>query len=457
MNAREHALSRQEDQAAPVDAGPQRQPIASWGRLSNDPHTVAPLRDRTALRLSLTGPADKGLAYGNGRSYGDVCLNPEGTLWTMRGLDRFIAFDVQSGVIECEAGVLLKEIVEVALPHGFFLPVTPGTQFVTIGGGLANDVHGKNHHRAGTLGEHVESLVLQRTDGRRIVCGPAQEPDWFASTIGGMGLTGVIVSVRLRLKKVPGPWIDAETVTFGSLDEFFALSADSEAGWEHTVAWIDCVGGRNGMGRGVFFRGNNAPSDRPVRVARPRTVPLTPPVSLINGLSLRLFNAAYFRANSVRQGRKLTHYVPFFYPLDNLLEWNRIYGPRGFFQYQSVVPRAVERDATRELLAAIGASGTGSFLAVLKTFGDRKAPGLLSFPMAGTTLALDFPNLGERTLRLFDRLNAIVREAGGRLYPAKDACMPRELFESGYPHLQQFLPFRDPGISSAMSRRLLGS
>jgi FAD/FMN-containing dehydrogenase len=415
------------------------------------------LSDRTALRLERVGPADKGLVYGNGRSYGDVCLNPGGTLWTSRGLDHFITFDEDNGVIDCEAGVLLKDIIEIALPRGWFLPVTPGTQFVTLGGAIANDVHGKNHHHAGTLGEHLESLVLQRTDGSRIECGAALASDWFVATVGGLGLTGVIVSARLRLRKVPGPWIDTETLAFRSLDEFFSLSASSEPKWEHAVAWIDCVGGRDGTGRGIFFRGNYAPSDEPRPVSRPLTVPLTPPISLVNGFSLRLFNAVYFRANALRQGRKLTYYKPFFYPLDNIMEWNRIYGPRGFYQYQCVVPRRTEREAISDLLAEISTSRTGSFLAVLKTFGDRTPLGLLSFPMAGTTLALDFPNLGNCTVRLFERLNAIVFAAGGRIYPAKDACVTRELFERGYPKLSEFLRFRDPGISSAMSRRLMGA
>jgi len=445
----------QSAQSSPANAG--LQPIASWGRLSNEPHSIVPLRDRTELRLSLSGPEDRGLAYGNGRSYGDVGLNPGRRVWTTRGLDRFIAFDAEAGIIDCEAGVLLIEITNVSLPHGWFLPVTPGTQFATLGGAIANDVHGKNHHRAGTLGDHVESLVLQRTDGRTIECTAASNFEWLRATIAGMGLTGVIVTARLRLKKVPSQWLDTETLTFKTLDEFFTLSKESEANWEHAVAWIDCVGGRNGTERGVFFRGNHVPHDAPPPVSHPRTVPFTPPISLINGLSLRLFNAVYFRANALRQGRKLTHYVPFFYPLDHILEWNRIYGPRGFFQYQCVVPRTNERAAVHDLLAAIGASGTGSFLAVLKTFGDKAPSGLLSFPMPGTTLALDFPNLGDRTARLFKRLDAIVLAAEGRIYPAKDACMPRELFERGYPNLAEFLRFRDPGISSAMSRRLLGS
>jgi FAD/FMN-containing dehydrogenase len=383
-------------------------------------------------------------------------LNPGSTLWTTRGLDRFIEFDAARGVLECEAGVLLKEIIDVALPRGWFLPVTPGTQFVTLGGAIANDVHGKNHHSFGTFGEHVESLALRRTDGALIECSPTLRHQWFEATVGGLGLTGVIVRARLRLKKVPGPWLRTEAQTFGSLDEFYSLSEESESKWEHSVAWVDCLGTGNRVGRGVFFRGDHASHDAPPPVMRPRTVPLGPPFSIVNRWSLRLFNSLYFRAHKARSARRLTYYVPFFYPLDNVLEWNRLYGPRGFFQYQCVVPKSTERAAIRELLSTIARSGTGSLLAVLKTFGDRPSVGLLSFPVAGTTLALDFPNLGEKTVRLFDQLNAIVLSAGGRVYPAKDASMTREMFETGYPRLAEFLPFRDPRISSAMSRRLIG-
>jgi FAD/FMN-containing dehydrogenase len=414
------------------------------------------LRDRTNLRLELRGSDDLGLAYGNGRSYGDECLNPGKTLWTMRGLDRFIEFDATRGVLECEAGVLLKEIIGVTLPRGWFLPVTPGTQFVTLGGAIANDVHGKNHHALGTFGEHIESLALLRTDGALIECGPSLRPQWFEATVGGLGLTGVIVRARLKLKKVPGPWLRTEAQAFESLDEFYLLSAESERTWEHSVAWVDCLGTGSRVGRGVFFRGDHASHDATVPVMRPRTIPLSPPFSIVNRWSLRLFNTLYFRAHKVRSAGRTTYYVPFFYPLDNFLEWNRLYGPRGFFQYQCVVPKSTERAAIGELLSIIARSGTGSLLAVLKTFGDRPSVGLLSFPMAGTTLALDFPNLGEKTARLFDQLNAIVLSAGGRVYPAKDAAMTREMFETGYPRLAEFLFFRDPRISSAMSRRLIG-
>lgn len=430
--------------------------MSSWGRLERDLHKVVALHDR--FDLGCVGRDTRpGLPYGNGRSYGDVCLNPGGRLWTIRGLDRFIAFDGEQGIVECEAGVLLKDIIEMALPRGWFVPVTPGTQYVTLGGAIANDVHGKNHHSAGTFGEHVESLRLRRTDGTTVDCSTSRNRDWLEATIGGLGLTGLIVSARLKMKPVPGPWLDVETLTFGSLDDFFELSAQTEQGWEYSVAWIDCVGGRGRGGRGVFFRGHHVPHDALPPRPRVRSMPITPPLSLINSVSLRLFNAVYYGTNRRRSGRRVTHYLPFFYPLDHVLEWNRVYGPRGFYQYQCVVPRAVERAATAELLDEIARAGTGSFLAVLKTFGDRAPAGWMSFPMAGTTLALDFPNLGGRTRRLFERLNAIVRAAGGRIYPAKDACMPRELFERGYPRLAEFVRYRDAGISSAMSRRLIGS
>ncbi len=440
--------------ASPPD--PAFQPVSSWGRLSNALHRVHPLRDRACLDLE----ASDGIAslpFGNGRSYGDACLNPGGRLWTLRGLDRFIDFDPATGEIECEAGVLLDELMKVTLPQGWFLPVTPGTRFATLGGAIANDVHGKNHHRAGTLGEHVRSLLLARSDGSRIECSPTRNRDWLTATIGGLGLTGVIVSARLRLMRVPGVWMRTQGLPFGTLDEFFRLSRESERDWEYGVSWVDCLHGRDLDVRGIFFRGNHVPHEADAPPTRMRAVPLTPPVSLVNGVSLRAFNAAYFVAHRRRTEPRVQHLLSFFYPLDGLHDWNRIYGPRGFFQYQCVVPRADERAATAALLNAIRGSGQGSFLAVLKTFGDRAPAGLLSFPMAGTTLALDFPNLGERTERLFERLDAIVGEAGGRLYAAKDARAGRALFRQGYPRLDEFAAYRDPRISSALSRRLLGS
>jgi FAD/FMN-containing dehydrogenase len=390
-----------------------------------------------------------------GRSYGDACLNAGGVLWRTVGLDRFIAFDPATGCLNCEAGVLLRDIQQLVVPQGWMLPVSPGTQFVTVGGAIANDIHGKNHHAVGSFGDHVTRLELRRTDGEVIECGPALRPDWFLATLGGVGLTGVIVSAELQLRPVRGPWLDTETIPFDSLDRFFQLGELSERDWEYTVSWIDCLAGERG--RGLFMRGNHAVADEPAPPPkRPRRLPITPPVPLINGLSLRAFNTAYFRMGQWRAGASRQHYQGFFYPLDNLLEWNRIYGPRGFFQYQCVVPFDNGGQVTRDMLKAIARSGLGSFLAVLKTFGQRLPLGMLSFPRPGVTLALDFANTGPEVERLFAQLDGLVAEAGGRLYLAKDARMPRSLFEAGYPRLQEFLTYRDPGMSSGLSRRLMG-
>ena len=432
------------------------QPVSSWGRLTRAPHDVIALSDRSRAPAVVAASRRPALPFGNGRSYGDVCLNEAGVLWTTRDLDRFIAFDPATGRLECEAGVTLDEVIALALPHGWFPPVTPGTRHVTLGGAIANDVHGKNHHGAGTFGEHVEALTVLRTDGSTIVCGPEREGAWFRATVGGLGLTGLIATVTLRLRPVDGGWIDATTTPFDSLDAFYALSESSSTAHEYTVAWLDCGPGTAGETQGLFFAGNHATSIDPLPPARERALPLTPPLSLVTPLSVRAFNRLYRRAHERAPATSRQDYRRFFYPLDGVRDWNRIYGPRGFFQYQCVVPEAVQQDATRELLAIVAAAGTGSFLAVLKTFGERPPAGMLSFPMAGTTLALDFPNRGAATLVLFERLDAAVDAAGGRLYAAKDARMPAALFQRGYPQWQAFEAYRDPGISSQMARRLFG-
>jgi FAD/FMN-containing dehydrogenase len=455
-------------------------PLSSWGRLSAVPHHVVPLADpalvsglvaKHATRTAVTdstrmaepsapafreeAPPQSGIPFGMGRSYGDACLNGRGTVWATTGLDHLISFDRQSGRLRCEAGALLRDIQELVVRAGWMLPVTPGTQLATVGGAIANDVHGKNHHEMGSFGEHILRLRLLRTDGLIIDCGPDLEPEWFAATLGGIGLTGLVLEAELQLRTVPGPWLETETIPYGNIAEFFALAAESEAAWEYTVSWIDCLAGNGG--RGLFMRGNHcAAGARLEPTRRSLTIPVVPPVSLVNRLSLRPFNEAYFYANKRKTGRSLTHYKPFFYPLDNIQHWNRMYGPRGFYQYQSVVPLEQGAAVTTQMLAEIGRSGQGSFLAVLKTFGTRQSPGMLSFPQPGVTLALDFPNKGTSTLALFERLDAIVREAKGRIYLGKDARMPRDLFEAGYPRLNEFLKYHDPGMSSEMSRRLMG-
>lgn len=431
-------------------------PVSSWGRLSSHPHHVVCFNDPNEIKQTVCGGPHPGVAHGMGRSYGDACLNPKGVLWKMTNLDHFIGFDATSGRLVCEPGVLLRDIQRLVIPHGWILPVTPGTQMITIGGAIANDVHGKNHHVRGSFGDHIQQLTLIRTDGEVIHCGPKHRQDWFAATVGGVGLTGVITQVEIQLCPVAGPWLNTETIPYTNLNEFFRLADDSEADWEHTVSWIDCT--TQGARRGLFMRGQPSNDLASVSIeGRQLTIPMVPPISLINRLTLRPFNMLYYHLKRRGERKKVMHYESFFYPLDNLLEWNRIYGPKGFFQYQSVVPQEVGQDAIKDMLKEIMRSRDGSFLAVLKTFGHREPVGMLSFPQTGVTLALDFPNRGDRTEKLFKRFDAIVREAKGRIYLAKDARMPRELFESTYPRLEEFKKYRDPGISSSLSRRLMGS
>ena len=425
----------------------------SWGRYPS-------VRQRSLTLRQASDPIQTGaeqvLPFGNGRSYGDVCLNDGGTLLLTRGLDRFIAFDPTTGVLRAEAGVLLSEILALIVPQGWFLPVTPGTRFVTLGGAVANDVHGKNHHVAGSFGEQVRRFELLRSDGTRLLCGPEQNIEWFRATVGGLGLTGLIAWVEIQLQRIANPWIVVEHRRFANLHEFFALTDDYEARYPYIVSWIDCAATGRTLGRGLYLAGMHA-SPGVVAPAPPLrrslTVPFTPLVSWVNKLSVRGFNGLYYHLP--RPARGLTPYQPFFYPLDNLLEWNRLYGARGFFQYQCVIPPESARDALREILARIAASGQGSMLAVLKRFGARTSGGLLSFPRPGVTLALDFPNLGPTTFALLNRLDEVTRQAGGAVYPAKDARMSGDCFRHYFPRWPIFANFIDPCFSSSFWRRVM--
>ncbi len=287
------------------------QQFSSWGRLGQFAHQSKGLSSWESTLPGFDGGC-AGLAYGNGRSYGDVCLNPAKGLWLTKGLDRLLSFDEKTGVLECQAGVLLRDIQRLLVPRGWMLAVTPGTQLITVGGAIANDVHGKNHYRVGSFGDHVLNIVLQRTDGETIECSPTERPEWFAATVGGLGLTGVILQVQLRLHRIPGAWLETETIPYPDLPGFFTLADDSEAMWEHTVSWIDCISGGHG-GRGVFMRGNHSArhSDR-CPTNKQLAVPLVPPISLINRYSLRIFNTAYFHMQTAKAGQSLVHYEKFF-------------------------------------------------------------------------------------------------------------------------------------------------
>ena len=428
--------------------------VLSWGRVLRSPHAIIDVSNRTSAMPQLPADAPHLLPYGNGRSYGDSCLNAGGALLKTRRLDRFISFDPATGVLACESGVLFDEILRLVVPQGWFLPVTPGTRFVTIGGAIANDVHGKNHHLAGTFGRHVHCFELLRSDGQRLLCSGAENPEWFAATVGGLGLTGLITWAEIQLRRIGNPWMDSETIRYQSLDDFFALCRESDRDYEYTVSWVDCAGKGKKLGRGLFMRANHAPAlaEPAKHQPRTRTFPFVPPVSLVNSLSLKAFNALYYHKQS---GRSLQHYESFFYPLDGILEWNKLYGPRGFYQYQCVVPLQASKEATTQLLQEIGQSGLGSFLAVLKLCGSPLSPGMLSFPQSGVSLALDFPNRGESLHKLFTRLDAIVSEAGGRIYPAKDGRMSSEMFRAGYPEWQAFSRYIDPRFSSSFWRRVM--
>ncbi len=402
------------------------------------------------------------LCYGLGRSYGDSCLNDKGILIDTSYLGRYISFDDQRGILRCEAGVSLADILKLIVPRGWFLPVTPGTKFVTVAGAIANDVHGKNHHRSGNFGCHVTCFELLRSNGERLLCSPEHNKEFFSATIGGMGLTGIILWAEFLLKKIANPYIDKESIKLTDLKEFFEVAADSDKKFEYTVAWIDCLAKGKKIGRGHFYRGNHAGPEI-TRKFRYKTegfkpfVPLDMPSILLNSLSMRAFNSTYYHSQAAKHTRKLVSYDPFFYPLDFLESWNRMYGKRGFLQYQCAVPPAQEHEVIKELLGRVSLAGAGSFLVVLKKFGEVASPGMMSFPMPGSTLAMDFPYKGEKTLILLDELDRVVQGCGGRVYPAKDARMSASSFQNYYPQWEKFSKYIDPKFSSSFWRRVTGA
>lgn len=424
--------------------------LSGWGRYPRIACRVLTPRDErdatAAVRAAAGADGHGGLiARGNGRSYGDAALNRRATLSMLR-LDRMLAFDAGSGRLTCEGGVLLSDILDTFVPRGWFLAVTPGTRFVTVGGAIAADVHGKNHHKDGSFADHVDSLDLLLEDGRVVACGPDHEPELFAATRGGMGLTGTILRATLRLRPVATAWIRQETVRAPDLDTIMGLF-EASADWTYTVAWIDCLARGARLGRSLLFRGEHAEveelpaarRDRPLAPPRHRSIPVPcdAPPGALNRWTVRAFNEVYYRMGT--PGTAIVGAWPFFYPLDSLLEWNRIYGGAGFVQYQCVLPKSASAVGIRALLEAIARSGRGSFLAVLKLFGKQN--GLVSFPMEGYTLALDFP-ANAPTFGFLNELDAIVADHGGRLYLAKDARMGAGLLHGGYPGLAAFRDIR---------------
>lgn len=440
--------------------------VFSWGRYPLIPQQVYPVYWPNELPQVLSKVLDQQslfdkecgrstLAFGMGRSYGDSCLAASNHVITMSGMDRVLSADWETGIITAQAGLTLDALIQFALPRGWFLPVTPGSRFVTLGGAVANDVHGKNHHVNGTFGLHVRQLILYRSDEGVVVCSSDTRSELFAATIGGLGLTGIIIAIEMQLRRVSSNQIVQKSIKFSGLDEFFQLSSQHNSDYEYSVAWIDCLATGKHTGRGRYIVGNHANEGdlSPMKASR-ITVPFNPPVSLINTMTLKAFNGIYYHRQRPKEVHSHVRLEQFFYPLDSVLHWNRMYGKGGFQQYQCVVPRQHSREVIKAVLIEIAKSGTGSFLAVLKQFGNIDSPGLLSFPMPGATLALDFPQNEPKISSLFDKLDALVHEAGGRLYPAKDAHMSASNFRQAYPAWERVESLRDPYLLSRFWRRV---
>lgn len=436
--------------------------------------------------------------FGAGRSYSDVALpQPSAQVFLTQSLDRLIEFDDQQGILSAEAGVTLEDILKVIVPRGWILPVMPGTGKATIAGAIANDVHGKNQASEGSFGAHVLSLTLQRStpytpvssmnlvnngdgdgdlsdsdtsdrsnvtemisekENKAIQISPLTHPLLFAATLGGLGATGIITTATLQLKKINSPWLCSLQKRFEQLSDFFILDDQLRAKHEYTVAWLDCLSEK---GRGVYFAADH--DDNVLNEAKvpphglKLMVPFTPPISMVNGLSVKALNETYWHTHSNKEGL-LQHYSSFFFPLDGISDWNRLYGPKGFFQYQCLLPYKTAQESLMSILKLCKKHKQGSFLAVLKTFGPQNSPAIMSFAKEGVSFAMDFPYKDEQTLKLLSEFDEIVKQAGGALYPAKDGRMNEELFKTSFPDWEKWWQQRDPAlVGSLFLKRVMGS
>ncbi|MGO9932469.1 MAG: FAD-binding protein [Steroidobacteraceae bacterium] len=436
--------------------------VTSWGGLKGEVRAHRSPAFSSDIGTSLSsarGPnGSKCLIIGNLRSYGDEVLNPDGCYVQTACCDRILYIDTENDTVTAECGVRMDVLQQRLTRLGYMIPVTPGTAYLTLGGAIANDVHGKNHHSVGSFGCFVCEFELVRTGGDVLLCSAHENPEYFAATIGGMGLTGAITWARICVRRISSPWLSVTSQRFENLAEFFAIDSKQRNEHEYTVAWIDCLARDQSLGRGIYSAANHlqAPENTPHAADRGRrlraSVPFLLPGSPVNRATVSLMNALFYWGH--RAGTRRIRFTDWLYPLDAINHWNRLYGRRGFFQFQCVVPPDHAQSAISELLHTIALRRQGSFLAVLKNFGAKASPGLMSFPMEGTTLALDFPNRGQSTRELLLELHGIAAQAGGRLYPAKDACSPANSIELGYPNLARFKRSIDPGLESMMARRL---
>lgn len=432
--------------------------LTGWGRQL--------LPGRELVSQDLENDSKKAVLFrGLGRSYGDSSIPPSrcGYAINTRFADRLRFLDRQTGILRAEAGLSLLEINRLFLRDGWFVPVSPGTQYVTLGGMVAADVHGKNHHRAGSFGEHVRCIKLRVSDGRIVDCSEKNEPDLFHATIGGMGLTGHILEIEFFLQRIPSPWIWQETIRIDGIEEFIHALQESARDWPFTVGWIDCLSRGNRMGRGILMRGRWAnPKEAPPyppKIKKTFRFPITLPSWIVNRFTVKLFNSLYFHLHVPRQKRGIVHPESFFYPLDAILDWNKMYGSPGFTQYQCVLPEGQHPGVTERFMELVTTLGRASFLCVIKDCGAQ-GRGLLSFPKPGITIALDIP-MRRDTQSMIDTLNEFVIAEQGRINLCKDFLTRAKHFQAMEDRLDQWQAIRnrwDPQrrIRSAQSVRLLG-
>ena len=436
--------------------------LSGWGGYPRiDANLSSPRNEEHLRSLILKGSA---IARGSGRAYGDSAISAQNTVH-MKHFNRMLSFDAERGQLVAEAGVILADVIDAFLPLGWFPYVTPGTKFVTLGGMIAADVHGKNHHKDGSFGSYVDWIDVLVSGGNVQRCSRIENKDLFDWTVGGMGLTGVVLRAAIRLRPVNSAWIEQRTLVAENISHAQALFEQSQDA-TYSVAWIDCLQQGKYLGRSLVMLGEHAdavavPSQyrkTPLHISSKRklSIPVEFPSWALNSLSVRAFNALYYWNGQRKRGLQLVDWDSYFYPLDAILGWNKIYGRRGFAQFQCVLPLQSADEGLRALLSAIASAGAGSFLAVLKRFGAQNSK--FSFPMEGYTLALDFP-VNKKALALMARLDSITVEYGGRFYLAKDSRMSRDVFHQAERRAQDYLSFRDAQMAShafisAQSERL---
>jgi decaprenylphospho-beta-D-ribofuranose 2-oxidase len=449
-----------------IQQRPPKQEVAGWGRFPKScAHVYSVQTEKEVSRLLDTRQGLQVLGRGSGRAYGDAACNQDNLCLDFTSANRFLGFDAKRGIVHAEAGVTLEQVIEYFVPRGWFLPVTPGTKYPTLGGSVACDVHGKSHYN---LAHFIERLHMLLADGSRVTCSAKERADLFWATVGGMGLTGLILSVEMRLKSIESSYVKYEGIKAKNLEAIFQLFEETDDE-DMSVAWIDCLAKGNSLGRSIMMRGQFAKKEElktsacrrnplPV-IHKPRvTIPFDFPGIALNPLTMWGFNQMYYGKHP-RHIKSTVDYDTFFYPLDSFLKWNRGYGKNGMLQYQFLIPPKVSFEGIKEVLEAISSTGKASFLAVLKKFGNIKNKGMISFPTPGYFLALDFPVKNGEILKEMEKWDKIVLKYGGRLYLAKDSRMQAETFAAMYPRLQEWKAVKakvDPNnvFSSDMARRL---